>query len=231
VAVHRQQRGIGAGREAGADRLDEWSHKKQLILQRDVLTPRNEMHLAIHASCRAVGANEERGVERSAWNPGRALHLPLDLIAAEKYWHAGRARERSNLAGADQILFKPEGRGRLGPDDELRAPVHGLFRHGQVALQDRSAARRAPLLPLIDVALHQPDAERTALACEFAALDARVAQTAASSTPASTSAAGRYARATATATSAALTLATSADTPKMPATLANCAIGSVVAWL
>ena len=210
------------------DLLDERPDEKQQLLQRHELAERHQMHLLIHAGDGAVLPDEERGVVVR-------LRLVIDLIAAEQQLDAGLAHERANPLAADLVVQERKRRGRLGPDDQLRAFGGGLARQRQIRVQDVVGLRVIPLLLLRNVSLNQRDANLAAPARRARRVSRRCCPTIVTPTSAAavtpTVTIDPREREMTKYASAVLTSATSADMPNTPTTLANCAIGSTVVWL
>ena len=157
------------------------------------------------------------------------------------------ARQGAHLLGRADILVERNGVDDSGQSTNSARRGNGLARHVRGSRWKIAAASTLPLLRLIDVALDQADADRLArCVSSSASRTRRLPQIAVIATNAEGDRQRREpvlpttARravvpasgpATRTNASAALTLATSADTPYTPNTLASCAIGSTVAWL
>ena len=126
------------------------------------------MHLLVHVGNRAVLPDEKRGVVVR-------LRPMIHLIAAKQQLDAGLAHERANPLAADRVVQKRKRRGRLGPDDELRAFGGGLARQRQIRVENRPGMRVIPLLLLRNVSLNQRDTNGAPLVDERIVLEAMIA--------------------------------------------------------
>src|SRR6185295_17037585 len=72
------------------------------------------------------------------------------------------------------LLFEMKRRRRLGPEDHRRTAVDRLPRHREITLKDCRGAGGIPFLRLIDVPLHEADADLLPGTREIAPGDAEV---------------------------------------------------------
>src|SRR5436190_14882349 len=165
MVLDRQQHGRLPCREIRDD-LDERRREEQQALHRYVLAERHEVHLAVDAAGRAVGAHQIGRVVV----PGR--DAALDLVAPEQYRHACVPGDSADRIGGRALPLEDERRRGFGPDDEAGPLGNGLTGHPQITLEDVGGPARIPLLSLLDIALNERNAERGSAAGQITARDA-----------------------------------------------------------